>query len=92
MESATISLEETIPTLALTKAELGEGMGLLTVMVKAGLAASNGAARRLVEGGACFLNDAKIDDFKKVITADDFASGPITLRAGKKNRRRITLD
>lgn len=92
LESASISLEETIPTLALTKAELGEGIGLLALMVKAGLAASNGAARRLVEGGACFMNDAKIDDFKRIVTADDFASGPITLRAGKKNRKRITLD
>ncbi len=90
-ESATINLEETIPTLDITKDELGEGIGLLTLMVKAGLAPSNGAARRLVEGGACFMDDTKIDDFKKTITAADFANGPITLRAGKKNRKRVNL-
>ncbi len=92
IESKGIDVNEDIPTLELTEADLGEGMGLLTLFVKAGLAASNGEARRLVQGGGCYINDEKVSDIKKVITKDDFVAGPLTLRAGKKNRKRIKLN
>ncbi|MBR6373853.1 MAG: hypothetical protein IKS20_11790, partial [Victivallales bacterium] len=92
IESKGIDVNEDIPTLELAEAELGEGMGLLTLFVKAGLAASNGEARRLVQGGGCYINDEKVSDIKKVITKDDFVAGPLTLRAGKKNRKRIKLN
>ena len=91
VESAKIDLTEDIPTLELTKEELGEGIGLLSLMVKAGLCGSNSDARRLIKGGACSIDDAKIADEKMVITADAFAKGPITLKAGKKNRKRVKL-
>ena len=91
VESAKIDLTEDIPTLELTKAELGEGIGLLNLMVKAGLCGSNSDARRLIKGGACSIDDAKISDEKMTITADAFAKGPITLKAGKKNRKRVKL-
>ncbi len=91
LESRSIDLAADIPTLELAKAELGEGMGLLTLMVKAGFAASNGEARRLVKGGAVALDDAKVSDEKMLVTAETFANGPLTLKVGKKNRKRITL-
>ena len=91
IESASIDLTEDIPTLELTKDELGAGIGLLNLMVKAGLCASNSDARRLIKGGACSIDDAKISDEKMVITAEAFAKGPITLKAGKKNRKRVKL-
>ena len=91
VEAASIDLAEDIPTLQLTAEELGDGMGLLTMMVKAGLCSSNGEARRLILGGACFVDDAKITDVKTVVTPASFAGGPITIKAGKKNRRRVKL-
>ena len=91
IESAKMDLTEDIPTLELSSAELGEGIGLLTLMVKAGLCASNSDARRLIKGGACSINDQKIGDEKMVVTADSFADGPITIKAGKKNRKRVKL-
>ena len=91
IESKSIDVNEDIPTLELSEAELGEGIGLLSLFVQAGLAGSNGEARRLVQGGGCYINDEKVSDIKKTITKDDFASGPLTLRAGKKNRKRIKL-
>ncbi|MBR0458074.1 MAG: tyrosine--tRNA ligase [Victivallales bacterium] len=91
LESKGIDLSASIPTLELSREELGEGIGLLTLMVKAGLAASNGEARRLVKGGAVAIDDTKISDEKLTVTAAQFANGPITLKSGKKNRKRITL-
>ena len=41
---------------------IASGIGLLTAMVAAGLAASNGAARRLVQGGGVCVNGTVADD------------------------------
>ncbi|NLF62755.1 MAG: tyrosine--tRNA ligase [Lentisphaerae bacterium] len=84
-------LDSDIPTLSITAAELGDGIGVLTLLVKAGLCASNGEARRLIKGGGCYLGDARITDEKMIITAADFADGALTLRAGKKARKRVLL-
>src|SRR5690606_26802061 len=40
------ALAETLPTIEVAKAELDAGIGLLTLIVRAGLAQSNGEARR----------------------------------------------
>lgn len=51
-----------LPIVALTAAEFGEGLPIFTLLVKAGLAASNGEARRLVRGGGVRLDDVVIAD------------------------------
>ncbi|MEL7430399.1 MAG: tyrosine--tRNA ligase, partial [Pseudomonadota bacterium] len=43
---------DTLPSVTVSGSELSEGIGLLALIVKAGLAASNGEARRHVKGGA----------------------------------------
>ncbi len=87
------SANDAIPAIDLTAAELGEGIGLLTLMVKAGLCASNGDARRLVQGGGCYLGETRLEDPKMAITPAIFAenNGEIMLRAGKKARKRVIL-
>ncbi len=83
---------DAIPSVDLPRAELGDGIGLLTLMVKAGLCASNGDARRLILGGGCYIGEERISDPKTVVTSDTFpANGEIMLRAGKKTRKRIVL-
>ncbi|MDD4098606.1 MAG: tyrosine--tRNA ligase [Lentisphaeria bacterium] len=84
-------LDSDIPAVSVTAAELGDGMGMLTLLVKAGLCASNGEARRLIKGGGCYLGDARITDEKATVTAADFQDGVLTLRAGKKARKRVLL-
>ena len=50
-----------MPTTQLTEADLTDGsIGILTVMVKAGLAASNGEARRLVTQGGVLVDGEKV--------------------------------
>jgi len=48
---------DTLPAVAVAASELDAGIGLLTLIVQAGLAASNGEARRHVKGGAIRIND-----------------------------------
>ena len=55
-----------MPTTTLTDADFTDGqIGVLTLLVKCGLAAFNGEARKLVQGGGVSLNGEKVADFKQ---------------------------
>ncbi|MBQ4119737.1 MAG: tyrosine--tRNA ligase [Clostridia bacterium] len=76
---------ENMPTTELTEGDFTDGkIGVLSMMVKAGLAASNGEARRLVQQGGVSINDQKITDASYTLNADDF-NNEIILKKGKKN-------
>ncbi len=83
---------EAIPTVAVPAAALADGVPLLRLLVLAGLAQSNGEGRRLIQGGGCYLNDERMTDDKRMVTAADLVGGEIFLRAGKKNRRRVVTE
>ena len=76
---------EGLPTVELPAAEIEAGLGVLTAFVRAGLAASNGEARRLIQGGGARINDAAVKDDKAALTSDLInADGVIKLSLGKK--------
>jgi len=78
-------LSENLPSIDVPVSELGAGIGLLALIVRAGLAGSNGEARRHVQGGAVRINDQAISDERKVIgTGEVTADGVIKLSLGKK--------
>jgi tyrosyl-tRNA synthetase len=55
------------------------------LMRRAGLAGSNGEARRLIKGGGARINDAVIGEETAQVTMSDVnADGVIKLSAGKK--------
>ncbi len=59
---------------------------MLSLVVRAGLAGSNGEARRHVQGGAVKINDKAVSDERQIIgTADITADGVIKLSVGKKS-------
>ncbi|PYE27246.1 tyrosyl-tRNA synthetase [Rhizobium sp. PP-WC-2G-219] len=79
------ALAEDLPSIAIPAAELDAGLGLLTLIVRSGLAASNGEARRHIQGGAVRINDVAISDERKAIgTSELTADGVIKLSLGKK--------
>jgi len=74
-----------LPTITLANEELRTGIGLLTLIVQAGLAPSNAAARRHVQGAAIRLNDILIEDDKYLVHENDKNDdGIIKLSFGKK--------
>ena len=76
---------EGLPTVELPAAEIEAGLGVLTAFVRAGLAASNGEARRHIQGGGARINDAPVKDDRATLTADLVnADGVIKLSLGKK--------
>jgi len=79
------ALADTLPSFAVPEAELDEGLGVLTLFVRAGLAGSNGEARRHVKGGALRVNDVAVTDERQVIGSGDLtADGVVKLSFGKK--------
>lgn len=74
-----------LPTVTVSKEELDGGIGVLTAFVTAGLATSNGEARRQIKGGALRINDEAVADEKAMITTDNLsADGVVKLSMGKK--------
>jgi tyrosyl-tRNA synthetase len=73
-----------LPTVAITRSELGAGLGVLAAFVKAGLVKSNGEARRQIEGGGLRVNDTPLSDVNAKLTPADLADGVIKLSLGRK--------
>ena len=63
---------------------------ILTLLVKTGLCASRGDARRNVEQGGVTAGDEKVTDIGKTFGKDAFADG-LVLRRGKKNYKKLVI-
>jgi tyrosyl-tRNA synthetase len=77
-------LPDEIPEVVLPAAEIG----LLNLMVEAGLAKSNGEARRLVKQGAVKINDEKISDERAQVIPEN----GMIIRSGKRGFAKVTIE
>src|SRR5690606_29698283 len=57
---------DSLPTVDIDRSSLEAGMGILSLFVAAGLAGSNGEARRHIQGGAVRLNDEPVSDERRL--------------------------
>ncbi|MCZ7851028.1 MULTISPECIES: tyrosine--tRNA ligase [Agrobacterium] len=79
------ALAENLPSIEVPASELEAGVGVLSLIVRAGLAGSNGEARRHVQGGAVKINDQGISDERQMVgTGEVTGDGVIKLSVGKK--------
>jgi tyrosyl-tRNA synthetase len=81
-----------MPEITLAESDFEDGrIGILKLLVKAGLASSNGEARRNVEQGGVSLDGVKIGDVKEQVAKDSIGEDGIVLKRGKKKFMRIKL-
>jgi len=80
-----------LPTLTLSRAELGDGISIVQLIVRTGLAASGKEAKRLISDNGARIDDAPLGDAGLMIDAAALAS-PIKLSAGKKRHALVQLD
>jgi tyrosyl-tRNA synthetase len=74
-----------LPTATIAKNQIDAGLGLLKALVSAGLATSNGEARRAVQGGGVRVNDKPVLDDRLTLKPSDIGSdGTIKLSLGRK--------
>ena len=82
---------ENMPTTVLTDRDFENGrIGVLTLLVKCGLAGSNGEARKLVQGGGVSVNGEKVEDFRQMLGKSAFEQACI-IKKGKKTFHKVTL-
>lgn len=83
-------LGDALPSTNVPTTDLDAGIAVFELFKLAGLAASNGDARRLIKGGGGKLNDEKImDETLSITMADVNTDGVIKLSAGKKRHALI---
>ncbi|RFU13167.1 tyrosine--tRNA ligase [Rhodobacteraceae bacterium W635] len=80
-----------LPTLSLLHDDIGDGLSVVQLITRAGLAKSGKEAKRLIAEGGARINDAPLTDAGLMITAGDLGA-PIKLSAGKKRHALVVLD
>jgi tyrosyl-tRNA synthetase len=80
-----------LPTVALTSEDIGDGISIVQLIVKTGLAKSGKEAKRLIAENGARIDDAPLTDAGLMIDAAALAS-PIKLSAGKKRHALVKLD
>jgi len=79
------AVAESLPTVEVPATDLEAGLGVLAAFVTAGLAKSNGEARRAVGNGALKVNDQAVTDPAATLSGGDVgAEGVIKLSFGRK--------
>jgi len=84
--------EGSIPSVTLSDADFANGeIDIVSALVLAGLAKSRGEARRLVDQGGVFADDAKVESIAFVISRMALEKAPVMLKKGKKGFCQITV-
>ncbi|MGY8997876.1 MAG: tyrosine--tRNA ligase, partial [Alphaproteobacteria bacterium] len=84
---------EGLPTITIDGGRLQSGLPLYEALKEAGLAQSNGEARRLIKGGGARVNDQPVQEELRNLTSEDLGSdGAIKLSAGKKRHALIRAE
>jgi tyrosyl-tRNA synthetase len=94
-ETARLTFEQggvgdNLPSINIAPDRLNAGVTIVDLLVEAGLAASKGEAKRLIEGGGARYNDQPVSSLTHTVGAADMtADGYIKLSAGKKKHALI---
>jgi len=79
------ALCEDLPTVDIAESELTTGIAAFELFRRAGLAASNSEARRLIKGGGARVNDERVGNEQDLVTIGQATGeGVIKLSAGRK--------
>jgi tyrosyl-tRNA synthetase len=95
-ETARLAFEQgeaadTLPSVEVPRSELATGMPAFRLFALAGLAGSNGEARRLIRGGGARINDVPVKDEGQTVTVADLHDDALKLSAGRKHHRLVRV-
>jgi tyrosyl-tRNA synthetase len=83
------ALSANLPTFAIPRAELEQGLRATAAFMRAELVASNGEAKRHIAAGALKVNDETVTDETMALTSSHLRDGVIKLSLGKKRHALI---
>ena len=78
------------PTVTISREIIGGK--LVDILTSAGIFASKGEARRLIQGGGLYVKDEKVVDPDALLMLDQFESDSLLIRKGKKSFHRLVLE
>src|SRR5689334_8800378 len=84
-------IADTLPSVEVARGELASGIPAFRLFALAGLAGSNGEARRLIRGGGARINDIPVKDEGQTVTVADLHDDALKLSAGRKHPRLIRV-
>ncbi len=81
-----------MPKAVLTMEDFRDGViDMITLVHKAGLAATRSEARRNIQQGGVLVNGEKVTDIGRTFAAEDFGEG-LVVKRGKKNFRKVVVE
>ncbi len=80
-----------LPTTELTMHEAEAGINILDLLLKTGLVPSKGEARRLVQQGGIYIEDAPVATIDYIVYNDLFDKGELIIKKGKKTYHKIII-
>ena len=83
---------DSVPSSIIAKSDLVPGIPAFRLLVMSGLASSNGAARKLIQQGGAYMNGERIVDQDQMIQPNDFRTGEVILRSGKKRYHKLVME
>ena len=81
---------EELPTLKLSNKDVGDGISIVQLLIKTGLASSGKEAKRLISEDGAKLNDVALRNAGLILGINDFKT-PVKLSKGKKKHALIKL-
>lgn len=81
-----------MPSTRLSKKEVSDGISVADLLLKTGLVTSKSEGRRLVDQGGVYINDVTVTQAEQLIGPDDFQSGRLILRKGKKVHHQVLVE
>jgi tyrosyl-tRNA synthetase len=80
-----------LPSVDIPSTEFAAGLRLPNALTRAGLSASNGEAKRLIEQGAVAVNDVVVTDAGIALSQIDVRDGAIKLTRGKTRHALVKI-
>ncbi len=85
------NIDNNLPKYEVSSIEIKNGMALFKLLISCNLAASNSAARKLIQGNGVRINNNVVNDINYIIKIKDFNNSNLKLSVGKKKRMLIKL-
>ncbi|EDV18769.1 hypothetical protein TRIADDRAFT_62757 [Trichoplax adhaerens] len=85
------NIDNNLPKYEVSSIEIKNGMMLFKLLVSCNLAASNSAARKLIQGNGIRINNNVVSDINYIIHQDDFDDKNLKLSVGKKKHMLVKV-
>jgi len=81
-----------MPKTEIPSADIENGISILDVLIKTGLAPSKSEGRRLIIQGGIYIGEKRVDSPDYQLTADSFENNELIIRKGKKVFHKVVIN